>query len=182
MEPISAGLGLVGLGLQLFGGFGQSNVAKQQAQISQQISGVSSDIATQEQNINAQKQQQMQLEARRGTLQNFRNAQRLRAQATSSAVQGGAQYGSGLPGGEAGVENTALQNVQGINQGVQISQNILGYNNAISSDRRQIASLQGQNAILGGQAATDAGWASLGGSVMKSGPLIGGLAKDFFKV
>lgn len=164
MDPISLGLGVVGLGMQLFGGFGASSAAKQQAQLSQ-------GIGIDEQAINIQKQQQMQLEARRSQLQNFRNAQRLRAQATSAAVQGGAQFGSGLPGGLGGISGTETENALGINQGSQISQNIFGFNNDISSKRIQ-------SAQLGGQIATDQGLSSLGGALVKSGPTIGGLSKD----
>lgn len=164
MEPISIGLGLLGLGMQLFGGAKSAGVSQQQAK-------VSADIATQEQGINAQKMQQTQLEARRSTLQNFRNAQRLRAQATNAAVSGGAQYGSGLQGATAGITDTATENALGVNQSLAISQNIFGLNNNISNDKIQMAQ-------LGGQQATDQAISSLGGSIMKAGPLIGGLSKD----
>jgi hypothetical protein len=127
MEPFTAGLSLVGLGLQLFGGLQQAKVSQQEAQ-------VSSNIAQQEENINNQKQLQMQLEARRSNLQNYRNAQRARAQGISASVQGGTQYGSGMQGGLDNIFNTATENVQGTNQAMQVSQSILGYNNAISQD------------------------------------------------
>lgn len=166
MDPISIGLGVVGLGLQLFGGSKQADASKQQAQVSGQI-------AQDEQAINAQKQQQMQLEGRRSQLQNFRNAQRLRAQATASATNQGAQFGSGLQGGIAGITDKATENTQGIDQGMKISQNIFGINNDISAKRVQMAQ-------LGGQAAEGAGLASLGGALMKSGPTIGAFGKDLF--
>lgn len=167
MDPISAGLQIAGLGLQIFGGMSASHVAKQEASVSQ-------DIAKQEQGINAQKQQQMQLEARRSQLQNFRNAQRLRAQATAAATSQGAQFGTGLAGGLAGVDNTARENVLGINQGMQISQNIFGLNQKISSDKMQLATLEGDKAA-------DQGLMSLGGSLMKAGPTIGGISQDIMK-
>lgn len=164
MDFLTAGLQVVGLGLSLFGQSQQASVAKQQAQ-------VSGDIATQEQSINAQKQQQMQLEANRSQLQNFRTAQQLRAQATAAAVNGGAQFGSGLQGGLAGVSAQSTTNALGVNQGVEISQNIFGYNNKISSDKQQLAQ-------LGGQAATDQGLTNIGGSLMKGASAIGGFGKD----
>jgi hypothetical protein len=164
MDPISAGIAVVGLGLSIFGGMSQANVSRQQAQ-------VSAGIAADEQQINVQKQQQMQLEARRSQLENFRNAQRQRANATASAVNQGAQFGTGLQGGIAGVQDTALENSLGINQGMQISQNIFGINSDISNKKIQLAQ-------LGGTAATDQGLASLGGSLMKSAPIIGGFGKD----
>lgn len=167
MDPISLGLGIVGMGMQLFGGMKASGIAKQQAAVSQ-------DMAQQEQGINNLKQQQMQLESRRGQLQNFRNAQRLRAQATAAAVQGGAQFGSGLQGGIADIENTATENSLGINQASSISSGIFNFNNKISADKMQMAS-------LGGDMASAQALSSLGGSMVKSGPMIGGQVKDFMQ-
>lgn len=164
MDPISLGLTVVGMGMQLFGGLGQANVSKQQAQVSQ-------DIARQEQGINQQKQQQMQLESRRGLLQNFRNAQRLRSQATAAAVNQGAQFGSGLQGGLAGITNTATENALGINQATEIGTNIFNYNNAISSDKQKLAS-------LGGQSAYDQSLGNIGGMLAKNAGTISGLTKD----
>jgi hypothetical protein len=164
MDPISIGLGIVGLGTQIFGGLAGASVSKQQSAVSQ-------DIATQEQAINAQKMQQTQLEARRSQLQTYRNAQRLRAQATNAAVGGNAQYGSGLQGGLGGITGAANENVLGVNQALGISQNIFGLNNNISADKIQ-------EAKLGGYAATDQAISAFGGSLSKSASTIGGLAKD----
>lgn len=164
MDPVTAGLAIVGLGMSLYGGMGQAAVSKQQA-------AVSSDIAGQEQNINVQKQQQAQLEERRSSLQNMRQAQQMRAQATAAATNQNAQFGSGLKGGIAGVTNQENQNQEGLNQNWQTSQNIFGYNSAINSDKMQLAS-------LGGTAATYAGISSLGGSLTSNAKTIGGLGKD----
>lgn len=164
MDPITIGLEAVGLGLSLWGASKQSDISKQQSQ-------VSVGIASDEQKINAQKQQQMQLEARRSQLENFRNAQRLRAQSTAAAVNQGAQLGSGLQGGLAGITAQATENSRSINQGVEISQNIFGINNDISSKKMQLAQ-------LGGQSAEAQGMQSLGGALLKAGPIIGGFGKD----
>src|SRR5882672_3503245 len=150
MDPISIGLGVVGLGMQIFGGIKGSEVAGQQAQQSRYI-------AQDEQRINDQKRQQMLLESHRNQLQIFRNNQRLRAQATNAATQQGAQFGSGLQGGLAQIEDQGLFNSQGINQNVEIGQNIFGINNDISQHKMQLAS-------LGGDASDAAGLASLGGA------------------
>lgn len=164
MDPFSAGLGIVGLGIQLFSGFSQANTAKQ-------IAGVNQDIAGQEQNINQQKQLQMQLEAHRSTLQNYRNAQRARSQALAAGVEDNAQFGSGLPGGLAGISSQAAGNAQAVNQNLQIGQTIFGYNNKISQDKMQLAS-------LGAQSAQEQAWGSLGGALVKNSGTIGGLGKD----
>lgn len=164
MDFISAGLGVVGLGMQIFGGFKGSEVASQQAEQSRYI-------AQDEQKINDQRRQQMLLESRRNQLQIFRNNQRLRAQATNAATQQGAQFGSGLQGGLAQIQDQGLFNSQGINQNVEIGQNIFGINNDISQHKMQLAS-------LGGDAADAAGLASLGGALIKAGPTIGAFGKQ----
>lgn len=177
MDPVSIGLGLAGLGLQLFGGMGQASVAKQQAGISAQIAGVSGDVATQEQAINSQKQQQMTLEAQRSSLQNFRNVQQTKAAGLAAATSGGAEFSSSFKGAQASATDQGLYNQEGINQNFQTGTNIFGLNNKISADRIQMASLQSQSALLGGQAATDQGLSSLGGALLKAGPTIGAFSK-----
>lgn len=165
MDPISLGLAAVGFGLQLFGGISAAGHAKEAAQINQQI-------AADEGKINEQKKMQMELDARRQQLQVFRNAQRLRAQATAAAVNQGASYGSGLQGGLAQITDQEQFNLLGIGQNLQIGQTIFGYNQDISSQKQKLASVQSD-------VASDAAWASLGGSLVKNSGTIGGLAKDF---
>lgn len=164
MDPVSIGLGLAGLGMQLFGGFGAASVSRQQAQ-------VSADIAGQEEQINQQKQQQMQLEYQRSSLQNFRATQQAHARNLAAATSEGAQFGSGLAGGQAGATAEGAYNQLGLNQNYQVGMNINRLNSNISSDRIQLAQ-------LGGQAATDQGIASLGGAIMHAGPTVGAFAKQ----
>lgn len=166
MDPISLGLGIAGLGLSIFGSMKGSEVAGQQAAESRAIAG-------DEQKINAQKKMQMNLEAQRSQLQIFRNSQRARAQALNAATQQGASQGSGLQGGLAQVTDQSLFNSQGINQNQEIGNNIFGINNDISSHKMQLAT-------LGGEAASAAGLASLGGSIMKAGPVIGQFGQQAF--
>ena len=165
MDPLTLGVMAAGLGASLFGGISGAGVSKQEAQ-------VSANEAQQEQQINQQKQQQMNLQASRSQLENFRNVQRARAQGLNSAVNQGAQFGSGLAGGQAQATDQGMYNSLGINQNLQIGQTIAGLNNNISNDKIVMAG-------LGGQAATDAGIASLGGALMKAGPTIGQVGKSF---
>lgn len=166
MDPISIGLGVVGLGLQLFGG-GQS------AALSAQNAKLSQGIAADEQGVNAQKYQQMQLEARRSTLQTFRNAQRARAQGVASATNQGAAQGSGLQGATAQNTDQATFGALGINQNLQIGTNIFGINSDISSKRIAQAGIQGQQA-------TDQGLMSLGQGIVKAAPIVNAFGKDLF--
>ena len=164
MDPLTIGAGIVGIGLQLFGGFGASESAKRQAEISKQIAG-------DEQQINQQKYQQMQLEASRSSLQQFRNIQRMRAQATASATSQGAQFGSGLQGGLAEVTNEGMFNAQGINQNLQFGNTIFGINNDISSKKMQLADVQASQA-------SDSALMSLGGSLVQNAGTIGKLGQN----
>lgn len=167
MDPISLAVGAVGLGMQIFGGLSSASNASQQAKVSQ-------DIASQEQGINDAKQQAMEIQGRRTQLENVRNNQRARAQAVQSATSQGAQFGSGLSGGLAQIQDQSLFNMQGVNDALQTGRQINTFNQGISSDKEQLAA-------LGGQAATDQGWSSLGGALMKSGPVIGQLGQNAYK-
>lgn len=167
MDPVSIGLGLAGLGMQLFGGFKQAEVSKQTAQ-------VSAGIAADEQQVQVQKQQQMQLEADRTNLQNFRRTQQVKAQGLATATAGGAQFGSGIAGAQASETSEGLYNSLGINQNLEIGKNIFGINSDISGKKIKLAQ-------LGGEAATDQGISSMGGAIMKSGPTVGAFTKSVFK-
>lgn len=165
MDPISIGLMAVGFGLQTFGGFSAASHAKEAAGINQQI-------AADEGKINDQKRTQMELQARRQQMEIFRNSQRLRAQATAAAVNQGATMGSGLQGGLAQITDQTTDQSLALSQNLQIGQNIFGLNADISGKKQQLAS-------IGGEVATDQAISSLGGSVVKLGPTIGGLYKDY---
>lgn len=165
MDPISIGIGVIGLGMSIFGGMQQADVAKQQAQVSR-------DIAGQEQGINDEKQKAMEISGRRQQLEIMRNTQRAQAQATNNAVNQGAQFGSGLQGGLAQVADQGLFNITGVNLGLETGRSINTYNRSISQDKMKMAD-------LGGDMAEAQGWSSLGGAIMKSGPMIGSLSKGF---
>lgn len=164
MDPVSIGLGLAGLGMQLFGGLSAASNAKQQAQVSGEIAG-------DEQKINVQKRRQMMLEASRKVTENFRNVQRIKAQGEAAATMGGAQFGSGFAGAQAGEADQGFVNAQGVNQNLEIGQDIFGVTSDINKKKIQLAA-------LGGKAATDQGIASLGGALVKSGPTIGSFAQN----
>src|ERR1044071_3500172 len=159
MDPISLSLQAIGLGMQIFGGMSQSQHAKEASEISK-------DEAMQEQGINSLKQRQMELEAKRTQLENIRNNQRARAMATEAAVNQGAQFGTGLLGGLAQINDQTDFNMLGVNQGLEIGRGINQFNQKISQDKMRMADVQSSMA-------TDQGWQSLGGSLLKAGPTIG---------
>lgn len=165
MDPVSLGIAAVGLGLQIYGGFRQSENAKE-------VAAVSQDMAKQEQSINDAKVRQMELEGRRTQLQNIRNAQRARAVAVQSATSQGAQFGSGLQGGLAEVQNQMGFNLLGVDQALATGREINQYNQNISEDKQKLASLGAKNAEA-------QGYASLGGALIKAGPIVGQISQGF---
>lgn len=172
MDPITLGLSVVGLGMSLFGG---AKSASNSVAYAGQVSSLSNSISSDEQNINLQKQKQMQLEGRRMQLEQVRNAQRQRSQATAAAVNQGANLGSGLQGGLGQIQGQSGSNMLGINQNMEIGQNIFGFNNSISGKRAQLNSLQAQ---YGADQAQAQGLQSLGGALIKAGPTVGAFGKD----
>lgn len=147
--------------MSAFAGFSAADKANQASQINMQIGG-------DEQKINNQKRMQMELEASRSQLQNMRNAQRLRAQATAAATNQGATFGSGLYGGLSEITGTENTNRTSINQNLGIGRNIFGLNDDISQKKIQLAGVQGDMA-------TDQAWASLGGAIVGNSGTIGNI-------
>lgn len=165
MDPITLGMAAIGIGMQIFGGMGQSKVSEQEA-------AVSKDEAAREQAINDQKQQAMEIDARRKSLEQMRTAQKANSMALSAATNQNAQFGSGLQGGQAEVTDQSLFNLSGINTSLTIGRNINEQNKGISQDKMQMAS-------LGADSASYAGWGSLGGALVKAGPVVGQFSKGF---
>lgn len=161
MDPLSLGIGAVGLGLKIFGGFGAASAQSDAYRLQQQE-------AQQEMVIEQQKQQAFELQTRRSQMENFRNVQRARAQGLNSSVAQGANKGSGIQGGMAQAEDQGGVNNLGLTQNLGISRNIFAANQAINMDKIQIAGDMST-------AATDQGWANLGGSIMGSAGTIGNI-------
>lgn len=166
MEPLSLAIGAIGLGLQIFGGSKQVDNSRAQA-------AVSRDEATQEQGINDQKQQAMELDARRKQTEIIRTNQQAQALAVNRATNQGAQFGSGLQGGLAEVQDQSLFNLAGINSSLSIGRNINQFNQNITQDKYKMAD-------LGGDAASNQALTSLGGTLLKVGPTIGAMSKGLF--
>lgn len=166
MDPLTLGLMAGGIALQAFGAFGAADESKHQAELSKKV-------AADESAINDQKRTQMQLESQRMQLQQFRNMQRLRSQATAAAVNQGAQFGSGLQGGLAQISDQTGSNVLGINQNQAIGENIFNINKDISGLKMQMS--DSQSAM-----ATDQAWSSLGGAIVKNAGTIGQLGQNAY--
>lgn len=155
---IGAGIGLAGLGLDIF-------ETQQQSQYQQQVTQANINIAGIQEKENQQRQLAMQINARRQQTQQIRQAQLARSQGLASATNQGAQFGSGLAGGQAQVTGEAAYNLEGISQNLQISDTLFDLSNQQS--QQEIAKFQAQS-----QANTASGFASIGQDIFKAaGPL-----------
>lgn len=165
MDPLTLGISAVGLGLQAFGSFSAAGKAKE-------AYGIQSQITNIEGQVNQQRQTAMELSARRQSMEIFRNNQRARAMAVNNATNQGASYGnsSGLPGGEAQVQNQSTFNLQGVNQNLQIGENIFGLDDQISKQKLALSQVQSQQA-------TDQSIGQLGGGILKSAGTLGNIGQ-----
>lgn len=153
MDPLTLGIGAVGLGMQIFGGVSASQDAQKAYGIQQNITGLDTQV-------NAQRQQQMVLSNSRQQMENFRNVQRARAQGMNAAVNQGAQFGSGISGGQAQATDQGNFNSLGMNQNLQIGENMFSLDNQISQQKLALSGVQSSMA-------TDQSIAGLGSTLTK---------------
>lgn len=156
-------LGVVGLGMSIYGGLSGASVAKQQSQVSQ-------DEARQEMQQNDVRRQAMLLNSQRAQMETVRNAQRARAMSVQAGVSSGSNFGSGMQGALASDTAQAGLGGRNISQNVESSNQLFNLTGNIDSDKLQMAQ-------LGGEAATAQGWSSMGGALMKSAPALGNMSK-----
>lgn len=175
MDPLTLGIGAIGLGLSLFGGASQASASHQIAQVQQQEAqqayGIQSNISSLEGKVNDQRQVQMELSARRQSLQQFRTMQQARAQSIANSTNQNAQFSSSA---KSGADNTTAQglfNVQGINSNLAIGENIFSLDRNISSQKLALSNVQTQANIqlsgLQSDISTDQGISNIGGTLMK---------------
>lgn len=154
------------------GAFGANSIAKVQQDEARQAQGIQQNISGLETSANAQRKQQMELEARRSSLEQFRNMQRVRAQGLNAAVQQGAQMGTGLAGGQGQATDQGLFNVSGINQNLQIGRSLFGIDDQITQQKQNLSNVQtAANIQLSGlqsNQATYQGISQVGGALTKS--------------
>lgn len=165
MDPISMTLGLVGLGTSIFGGLMGSSAADQAYNIQKQE-------AQTEENINAQKEQQMILTSRRSQMENLRNTQRARAQGMNASVNQGAQFGSGTAGGQAQATDQGGVNALGLNQNLQIGKNLFSLDDTLDQEKLALSGVQttaAQYSAIG----------NIGSSIAKSSTIFGNIGQGF---
>lgn len=162
MDPLtllSTGVGVVGLGISLFGGNEQAQLAKQSANISKQEFGVE----TQQNDV---RRQAMEMQGRRSQIETLRVAQRARAMSVQAGTNQGANKGSGMI---AGAQHTTAEGDWGL-QGIQGQ---LSFGRQMFGLDDQLNSLKSQQADVQSKMYTAQGFTSLGNSIMKAGPMVG---------
>lgn len=167
----SLAVGAAGLGLQANAASKASSAAKQQSYIAQQQAQSSAQFTTQEEDINqqsaaaqaaastaskgfnaailggqqdieAQRNQAMHLQANRQQMEIIRQGQRARSLALATATAQGANKGSGLQGGYGQISGQTGVNTKGVQQNLGIGQNIFDLNAGITTQRLGLNDLQ----------------------------------------
>lgn len=126
------GLNIVGTGLGIYGAIEGMKAAHEQSDISQKEVGV-------EIQQNAVRKQQVQLDYNRASMQGLRQSQMARSMAINSATGQGAQFGSGLQGGLAGISGQAGVNQLGLNQNLDLSNQMFGLSDQLNALKQQYA-------------------------------------------
>lgn len=168
MEPFSTlMMTAVGIGLQAYGAISGYSAAEQYTQASVKKIGLERDVE-------GQKRQAMELDARRKSLQTMRQAQQARSAGLAAATNQGAggdllQGGnSGYAGGQAQVRGDETTNLLGINQNLTIGRNIFDLNSKISD--QSVAQAYAQQSMQQSQ-----GFSQLGTSLVGSAGAFGRL-------
>lgn len=166
MDPISAGLGIAGLGMKLLGGIMGSSAANQ-------VHALQSQAYIQNMRQQGLNKQAMLLQSRRQQLDILRNSQRARALALNAATNQGAQFGTGLQGGYGQISGATNNNLLINDQSLSLGQQSASINDKLSSINWQIG--ESQTDMNNAQ-----GLMSLGQSLLTSGPTIGNIMKSIF--
>jgi hypothetical protein len=121
--------------------------ANQSAAASTASLALSTSTVQAQQRIEAQRRSAMELDARRNQLEIVRNQQRARALGLSNATHSGTKSSSGLQGAYGQVSGQTGVNLLGVQQNLQIGQNIFDQNANISSNNIAMAQLQNNYAL-----------------------------------
>lgn len=150
----------------IFSGITGSEDASKISNIQKQMAGV--EIQENETRRNA-----MELTSRRQSMENVRQAQLARSMSLNAATNQGAQFGSGLAGGQASISGQTNTNQLGVNQNLQLGEKMFDYSGQMDELKMALSDAQSQ-------AATDAGIGKLIGGLGGSMGNIGKLGGLFF--
>lgn len=118
------------------------------------------------------RKQAMEVNARRQQTENLRNTQLQRSMAINSATAQGAQFGTGLQGGIAQVNNTGMWNNLGINQSLMSGRQMFALDDQINIQKQNAANAQTQMSMFQGMS-------SFGASLTGAAGTFGKMAQGF---
>jgi hypothetical protein len=159
-NPYLAGAGAaLEVGGSIYGALEGSRFAKQKAEQEKAIARLE---------IEADKQRRdaMDIQARRGMLQNVRNAQQAQANALSSAVGSGAQFSSSAQSGQRQAGAEAAYGNLGISQNLQIGEKLFDINEQIDYTKMSEADTESKQATAMG---IGSAFTNIGKSLMNFG-------------
>jgi hypothetical protein len=170
MDPLTLITGASAIGgivSKLFGTSESTSAAKAQAQAQSAYNVQQTRL---EQQVEAQRMQAMEVDARRKQREAIRNQQRAQSMALTSATAQGAQFGSGLQGGYGQISGDTGTSQLGIQQALETGRNIFGINSQLSQAKIDFSQQTAANTQkqLEGQA-----WSSFGGSLIQGAPTFG---------
>lgn len=177
MDPVSlitAGVSAAGFFTSLFGNDKRQGGAELAAQGAREKAAASMEQARLEQQVEAQRMRAMEIDAKRKLRENVRNAQRMSMQAIATGVNQGAEFGTGIAGGQGQIAGEFGVNQLGITQNLEIGRNIFSLNAGISQQKIRMA--QAEGTIAQGQ-----GQISEGQGLMQLGQSLGSFASPFAK-
>lgn len=164
-NPLAIGAGVLGLGLSIFGGLGQSSAESQKAAAQQQITQY-------EMQQDTVRRKSMELSAQRQSMEVLRNAQRARSLALNNATSQGAQFGSGLQGGYGQVSGGANWNLSGIDKNLSFGEQMFDLNSQINQQKLAIGDASSSSAQYGA-------YSKMGSTLMGSFGPIKNLSSNF---
>lgn len=157
------GLGAIGVGAvgsAVSGYFGM--------QAEQGVTQATQNISALQEQANQINYNQARMTISRNSLQEIRNAQTARATAIAGATNQGAQFGSGLAGGESQITAQAGTNLLGLNQAARFAGQMNTVNQGISQQEIARAGYQGTAQMWQGIGSAFGGLASAGNSLVSA--------------
>ena len=127
--------------------------------LNKSLADYSRDVATNSATINkniigtefqmeAQRQQAMELDAKRQQMEIIRNQQRARALTLTNATAQGAQFGTGVQGGYGQTQGQAGTNLLGTQQQLDLGRNMFNLNKQLAGQKQQGVDLESAYALF----------------------------------
>lgn len=154
---------VVGMASSAYGAYGSYEGAKAAGQAQQNITGLQEQQDVQRQNL-------MELQARRSQMEVLRNNQRARSLALNNSTSQGAQFGSGLQGGYGQQQGQSGTNLLGIDQNLTTGRNQFNLTSQIDQQKILLGQANTQEAT---SKAISGFGSSVSGSIGKIGNLFG---------